>query len=330
MLFVPSTLLFSTTLVGGVLLCISSDSWFGAWCGLELNLMSFIPFLVMKGNQYSSEASLKYFLIQALGSSLVLLGALEFLMISSSLYLVGFALLLKMGAAPFHFWFPQVMNGISWFQCIALITIQKVAPMILLEYLIVDSMFNFFVFWSAIMSAIVGALGGLNQTLLRKVMAFSSINHMSWMLFSILVSESAWLMYFVFYAVVSSSVIVLFSMQQLFHFVQMFNFNNLNLSLISFLSVLSMGGLPPFTGFIPKWFIIQELSSQGLLFPLFVLLASALFTLYYYLRMGIVFFVLIKPNTGWFKNVNFKFNKLSLLVMVNFLGILLPSLFMLF
>jgi NADH-ubiquinone oxidoreductase chain 2 len=72
--------------------------------GLELNLLSFIPLISSKNNQYSSEAALKYFLIQALGSSIIIISA-SFIMSSSELATTLFtvALLLKAGAAPFHF-----------------------------------------------------------------------------------------------------------------------------------------------------------------------------------------------------------------------------------
>lgn len=147
--------------------------------GLELNLLSFIPLISAKNNQYSSEAALKYFLIQALGSSVIILAASFALTAAGSAkVLMAVALLLKSGAAPFHFWFPRVIEGLQWPSAIILITIQKIAPMSLLSYLTLEHIFP--VFWAAILiSAVVGAIGGLNQTLLRKIIAYSSINHMA-------------------------------------------------------------------------------------------------------------------------------------------------------
>ncbi|KAG7168731.1 Cytochrome c oxidase subunit 1-like 14, partial [Homarus americanus] len=81
---------------------------------LELNLLSFIPLIITKNNQYSSESALKYFLIQALGSAIIIFSA-SIILISPSVapLCLALALLLKLGAAPFHFWFPQSLISSS-------------------------------------------------------------------------------------------------------------------------------------------------------------------------------------------------------------------------
>nr|QZI85885.1 NADH dehydrogenase subunit 2 [Laomedia astacina] len=321
-------MIFFLTLLSGTILSVSSDSWFGAWCGLELNLMSFIPFISSSMNQYSSEACLKYFLIQALGSSIIVLGFI-FIMISSSfIALMTFALLLKLGAAPVHFWFPQVMEGLNWNQCLILMTLQKIAPMYLVSYTIYISN-NLIVFWSSIISAMVGALGGVNQMFLRKLLAFSSINHMSWMLMSMLVSENSWSLYFIFYSFISASIVVLFNYQQFFHLNQLSNFTNYKLGLISFMSLLSLGGLPPFSGFIPKWIIIQELVFKSYFFSLLIFLLSSLVTLYYYLRVTIVYMTFLSPKLKFNLMNNVKSKKVSFFMSLNFIGLIFPSMFML-
>jgi len=132
-------------------------------------------------------------------------------------------------------------------------TLQKIAPMSLLSYLTLDIIFP--VFWAAIiLSALVGAIGGLNQTLLRKIIAYSSINHMAWILSAILIRETRWLIYFALYSFVSSSIALLFYHQEAFHISHLVNHTNhlSPLKLLTFISLLSLGGLPPFTGFVPK------------------------------------------------------------------------------
>nr|YP_009512607.1 NADH dehydrogenase subunit 2 [Benthonectes filipes]AXJ93167.1 NADH dehydrogenase subunit 2 [Benthonectes filipes] len=326
----PQILFFSTLLLG-TMLSVSSTSWFGAWVGLELNLLSFIPIISSKNNQYSSEAALKYFLIQALGSSVIILSA-SFMLTATgpASLLLATSLLLKSGAAPFHFWFPSVMEGLQWPQAILLMTIQKIAPMSLLSYLTLNHVFP--VFWAAIMlSALVGAVGGLNQTLLRKIMAYSSINHMAWMMSAILISETSWLVYFTIYCIISSSIALLFFYQEAFHVSHLLNHTNHSspLKLLTFMSLLSLGGLPPFTGFIPKWILIQELISSGLFLILAILLMSALITLFYYLRISLTAMTISTPKTKW----NSKSKGLSYLapsiLSLNVLGLLVPSILML-
>nr|YP_009511988.1 NADH dehydrogenase subunit 2 [Aristeus virilis]AXI97914.1 NADH dehydrogenase subunit 2 [Aristeus virilis] len=323
-----SQLLFLSTLLLGTMLSISSSSWFGAWVGLELNLLSFIPLVSTKNNQYSSEAALKYFLIQALGSSVIIMSAsLALLSTSSASFLFVIALLLKAGAAPFHFWFPSVMEGLQWPQAILLMTIQKIAPMSLLSYASFEHTFSIFMA-AAGLSALVGAVGGMNQTLLRKIMAYSSINHMAWMMMAILVSETSWLIYFMFYSFISSSIALLFNYQEAFHISHIVNHtsHSSQLKLLTFTSLLSLGGLPPFTGFIPKWFIIQEMISAGLFSILAILLASALITLFYYLRISMSAFTISSPKTKW----NIKMKSSSYLtpamLYLNLFGLLAPSL----
>nr|YP_009540724.1 NADH dehydrogenase subunit 2 [Pleoticus muelleri]AYQ22930.1 NADH dehydrogenase subunit 2 [Pleoticus muelleri] len=329
MLFSSPQLLFLSTLFLGTTLSVSSSSWFGAWIGLELNLMSFIPLMSSKNNQYSSEAALKYFLIQALGSSIIILSASMMLFSThSSSVLLTIALLLKAGAAPFHFWFPSVMEGLQWPQAIILMTIQKIAPMSLLSYLTFESVTPIFLS-AIILSAIVGAIGGINQTMLRKIMAYSSINHMAWMLSAILISEPSWLIYFLMYSIISSSIALLFNLQEAFHISQVMNLtgHSSQLKLITFLSLLSLGGLPPFTGFIPKWFIIQEMTSAGLFMPLFILLSSALLTLYYYMRISMSALMISSPKTKWMKKSS-SFSYLTpSMIYLNLIGLLAPSFF---
>lgn len=299
MIFPLSYLFFFFTLFLGVLLAISSSSWFGVWVGLELNLISFIPLIANKINPYFSEAALKYFLVQALASTFIIISSSLLLLFNDlSYYLILMALLIKLGSAPFHFWFPQIIEGLAWFQTILLITIQKLAPMFLISYLIVNSSLTSIVILSRILTALVGALGGLNMIKLRKIIAFSSINHMSWILIAISIRDSLWLTYFLFYTCISISVVLLF---QNTHLSSLHDLTNLNFKTPLFIltlpiTLLSLGGLPPFSGFLPKWMIIQIILTKGLVFPLIFLLLSSLVTLYFYLRL-ITPFILISTPT---------------------------------
>nr|YP_010043567.1 NADH dehydrogenase subunit 2 [Etisus dentatus]QPD06888.1 NADH dehydrogenase subunit 2 [Etisus dentatus] len=335
-MFPISSLFFFSSLLMGAILSVSSTSWFGAWIGLELNLMSFIPLIVTKMNPYSSEAALKYFLIQALASTLIVLSSCLIMYMSNfTSTIILMALLLKLGAAPFHFWFPQVMEGLSWLQTIILMTIQKLAPMILISYLTSSFMITQIIILSAILSAYVGALGGLNIMKLRKIMAFSSINHMSWMLVALTINDMMWIMYFSFYALISSSVVFFMHSLQSSSISDLLNLNHHSLfsAFTIPLSLLSLGGLPPFTGFIPKWIMIQIMLMNNMYIPLLFLLSSALITLYFYLRMLIPYILILTPISSYnlksFSFLSFSFF-LPLITFFNMIGLFIPFLFMLF
>nr|UNI92567.1 NADH dehydrogenase subunit 2 [Euplax sp.] len=330
MMFPSSFMFFLFTLLLGSMISISSSSWFGGWVGLELNMMSFIPLITLKMNSYFSEAALKYFLIQALGSALFIYASCISISFINLMYVFTlFALLLKLAAAPFHFWFPQVAEGLHWPQMFILSTIQKLAPMILISYLTMNTIFIKIITTSAIMSALAGAWGGLNLTLLRKILAFSSINHMSWMLIAISFSDTFWIMYFIFYSIISLSVIMMFFKIQAFSISMIIqsNQNTVLYSLIMSLSMLSLGGLPPLTGFVPKWMLMQIMINLDLFLSLFFLLTSALVTLYFYLRIAIPLILMSNPSM----NFNIKMaaptpvSALTLiLISFNMWGILLP------
>nr|YP_009406992.1 NADH dehydrogenase subunit 2 [Typhlatya monae]ASA39528.1 NADH dehydrogenase subunit 2 [Typhlatya monae] len=295
----PYQIMFSITLLLGIFIAISSSSWFILWMGLELNLMSFIPILSSSKNRYSAESALKYFLIQALGSaSLLAASPLSTIIPSLALMTIFLALLLKVGAAPLHFWFPPVMQGISWPQSLTLMTIQKIAPMSMMSMLISKTIMPIIIF-SSITSALVGGLGGLNQTLTRKIMSYSSINHMAWLLSAISFNERLWLIYFSSYTIVSSSVVFILHSNQIFHLNQLLimNISSKSLKLSLFLALLSLGGLPPLLGFIPKMMVIQEfIFSCSSLLWLSILLFSALLTLFFYLRMTLSSFSFSTPK----------------------------------
>nr|YP_009343058.1 NADH dehydrogenase subunit 2 [Faxonius luteus]APS87285.1 NADH dehydrogenase subunit 2 [Faxonius luteus] len=325
----PFSMLFFFTLILGLVLCISSDTWFGAWVGLELNLLSFIPLISSSSNRYSSESILKYFLVQVLASIMIIFSALFILMMVNLKVVFSLSLMLKLGAAPFHFWFPQVMEGLNWIQAMILMTFQKVGPMILLSYLVYDKWSLIMIFTSAVVSAVVGAMGGLNQLYLRKIMAFSSINHMSWMFFAMILSEYCWLLYFSIYCLLSFLVVVNFYLQQAYHFSHLINSSfPLIPKILSMMSLFSLGGLPPFLGFVPKWFIIQEMIACNYFYPLMVLLMCSLMTLYFYIRLSISFLTLMFPFSGWILKDYEGESIMNGMMAVNFLGLLVPSLYM--
>nr|WGO58211.1 NADH dehydrogenase subunit 2 [Blattella foliolata] len=315
-------ILFMTTLISGIFITISSNSWLGAWMGLEINLLSFIPIMSSNENIFTTEASLKYFLVQALASSVLL-----FLIISKTMMedmfslmnsqlssmIMSTPLLLKGGAAPFHWWFPSVMEGLTWSNCFILMTLQKIAPLILISYLIKIS-----VFYSTIiiLSVLIGSIGGYNQISIRKILTYSSINHMGWMLSAMLLGENMWLMYFSIYSFLTLTIISIISPFQISFINQTFLFNNDNpmMKFLLFTSLLSLGGLPPFLGFMPKWFIIQSMVSNGMSFIITIMIVLSLITLYYYLRISYSSFMILHSEPSW--NIQIHKNKMMLTTLI--------------
>nr|QXG19516.1 NADH dehydrogenase subunit 2 [Drosophila serrata] len=332
-----SKILFITIMIIGTLITVSSNSWLGAWMGLEINLLSFIPLLSDNNNSMSTEASLKYFLTQALASTVLLFSSI-LLMLKNNMnteinenltsMIIMSALLLKSGAAPFHFWFPNMMEGLTWINALILMTWQKIAPLMLISYLDIKNLLLI----SAILSVIIGAIGGLNQTSLRKLMSFSSINHLGWMLSSIMISELIWLIYFLFYSFISFILIFMFNIFKLFHLNQLFSWfvNSKILKFSMLINFLSLGGLPPFLGFLPKWLVIQQLTSCNQYFLLTVMMMSTLITLFFYLRICYSAFMLNYFENNWLMKMNMNSTNTNLYFVMTFFsifGLFLISLF---
>nr|YP_010249647.1 NADH dehydrogenase subunit 2 [Nothochrysa sinica]QTT60766.1 NADH dehydrogenase subunit 2 [Nothochrysa sinica] len=304
-----SNIIFMMTLSIGTIISISSNNWLGAWMGLEINLLSFIPLMNNLKNSMSTEASLKYFLVQALASSILLFSIIMMSLNNNNMFnindinifnwILNSSLFLKLGVAPFHFWFPEVIEGLNWFIGTILMTWQKLAPMILLSYCVSFNYLNSIILFSIF----IGSIGGLNQISLRKIMAYSSINHMGWMLSSFLISNYYWFIYFLIYCFLSISIISLFLKFNIFYINQAFNLMNFSpiLKFIIFCNLLSLGGLPPFSGFFPKWIIIQNINSN---FLITFMVCLTLITLFYYIRIAYSAFLINYSILKWCLNIN--------------------------
>nr|YP_009229013.1 NADH dehydrogenase subunit 2 [Blaptica dubia]ALS20315.1 NADH dehydrogenase subunit 2 [Blaptica dubia] len=324
-------MMFFITLISGILITISSNSWFSAWMGLEINLLSFIPMMSNNENVYTSEASLKYFLVQALASLTLL-----FIIISKALLesvfsimssffsniMVAIPLLMKTGAAPLHWWFPSVMEGLSWMNCFILMTIQKITPLVLISYLI---NLNLFFSLMIILSILIGSIGGYNQTSIRKILTYSSINHLGWMFSAMSMSENMWMMYFTIYSLLTFTVIYIVKPLQISFINQTFLIikDDKIMKFMLFSSLLSLGGLPPFLGFLPKWIIIQSLTYNSHLWISSIMVILSLITLYYYLRLSYSSFIMLNSQPSWSWSISHdKLNWLSVgLMSLSVLGL---------
>nr|YP_010166582.1 NADH dehydrogenase subunit 2 [Hydrocolus stagnalis]QRV62673.1 NADH dehydrogenase subunit 2 [Hydrocolus stagnalis] len=332
-------LIFKMMLFMGTFITISSYSWLGIWMGLEINLLSFIPLINMKNNQYSSESSMKYFLIQALASSILLFSIIMtmsqskminemFFFNKTLMMMMNSAILLKLGAAPFHFWFPEIIEGLNWINSLILMTWQKIAPMMILSY---TMKLNNYIYMIIILSTLIGSIGGLNQISLRKILAYSSINHIGWMLTSFIMNEITWIIYFMIYSFISISIIFIFNKFNIFMLNQLFMMMN-NMYMIKYfmlMNLLSLGGLPPFLGFLPKWIIIQNLSLNNPMLILFMIMMT-LITLFFYLRISyssiminnneLNFLMILKKN-------NYNNMTMNLLTFTSIFGMILYTMF---
>nr|QID48518.1 NADH dehydrogenase subunit 2 [Celes akitanus] len=332
-------LLFLSSLMMGTILSISSNTWLGIWMGLEINLLSIIPLLTDSKNMMINESAIKYFIIQAMPSTMLLISVLLIQMKYTMWWekqtipsmMIMSSMMMKMGAAPFHFWLPEVMGSSSWMNCLILLTWQKIAPMMTMSYCIKMSSFTFTVI---MMGIIIGAMGGLNQTSLRQIMAYSSISHLAWMISSMIVSENMWELYFCIYFLMNTVVIVMFMSMKLFFLNQIYLLENsmTEIKFLVMLSLLSLGGLPPTLGFLPKWLIIQLLIDNNMTTMMFLMVTFTTITLFYYMRISFSAIIMLHSENSWL--VKIKDNKSKMILpattMISLLGLICTSSLMMF
>nr|QDW65250.1 NADH dehydrogenase subunit 2 [Acroteriobatus variegatus]QDW65252.1 NADH dehydrogenase subunit 2 [Acroteriobatus variegatus] len=301
------SILISSLGLGTTITFIGSH-WLLIWMGLEINTMAIIPLMIQQQHPRAVEATTKYFLTQATASALLLFAGTTNAWMTGqwditeiinpvSATLITTALALKIGLAPMHFWLPEVLQGLNLITGLILSTWQKLAPfaiLLQLNHLLNPHLLTLF----GILSIIVGGWGGLNQTQLRKILAYSSIAHLGWMITILHYAPNLTLLNLTLYIIMTTSMFLLFNT---------FNATKINsiassttksplLSIITLITLLSLGGLPPLTGFMPKWLILQELTKQDLMIPATIMALAALLSLFFYLRLCYATTLTLSPN----------------------------------
>nr|QWS05884.1 NADH dehydrogenase subunit 2 [Cottocomephorus inermis] len=303
--YILSTLLFGLGL--GTTITFASSHWLLAWMGLEMNTLAIIPLMAQHHHPRAVEATTKYFLTQATGAAMLLFasttnawltGQWDIQQMSHPLpvTLITLALALKVGLAPLHSWLPEVLQGLDLTTGLILSTWQKLAPFALLMQ--IQPANPTLLIALGLASTLVGGWGGLNQTQLRKILAYSSIAHLGWMVLIIQFSPSLTLLTLITYLIMTFSTFLVFKLN---------NSTSINalatswakapaLTSLTPLVLLSLGGLPPLTGFMPKWLILQELTKQDLATTATLAALTALISLYFYLRLSYAMALTMSPN----------------------------------
>nr|YP_007475242.1 NADH dehydrogenase subunit 2 [Oxyurichthys formosanus]AGC93476.1 NADH dehydrogenase subunit 2 [Oxyurichthys formosanus] len=288
--------LFLFTLGLGTTITFASTHWLLAWMGLEVNTLAFIPLMLRHSHPRAVEAATKYFLTQASAAALIFYAALINAWETGQWQLDGtyhpavacaitLGLGLKIGLAPLHTWVPQVLQGLDLKTGLILSTWQKLAPFALLIQIPVEGRTPLVLL--ALASTLVGGWGGMNQTQLRKILAYSSIAHMGWVILIIQFSPSLTLLTLALYMIMTSASFLI---------LKAFEAKNINglatswvkaplLAALFPMVFLSLAGLPPFSGFAPKWLIFKELISNKEAFVALSAAMSSLLALYFYARV---------------------------------------------
>nr|WAQ15617.1 NADH dehydrogenase subunit 2 [Hypseleotris sp. e MM-2022] len=304
--YIMTILLFGLGL--GTTITFASSHWLLAWMGLEINTLAIIPLMAQQHHPRAIEATTKYFLTQATAAATLLFASITNAWLTGQwdiqqmehplpLTMITLALALKIGLAPLHTWLPEVLQGLDLTTGLILSTWQKIAPFILL--LQISKTDQTMLIILALISTLVGGWGGLNQTQLRKILAYSSIAHLGWMMLIIQFAPSLTLLALILYFVMTFSAFLTFKIN---------NATTINtlasswaktplITAMAPMILLSLGGLPPLTGFMPKWLILQEMTKQDLAPTATIAALTALLSLYFYLRLSYALTLTMSPNS---------------------------------
>nr|YP_010564819.1 NADH dehydrogenase subunit 2 [Pycnogonum diceros]UZA61222.1 NADH dehydrogenase subunit 2 [Pycnogonum diceros] len=285
-----------------ITMAISSNSWFSIWISLEMNTMLFIMMLLNKKNQQFIESAMKYFLIQTISSIILIFSS--FYMndnyLNKMMLIMMISMIMKMGMFPFHFWYIEVLPKMKWMNVFMMMTLQKIIPMMLMMYIM--KKINLTMMFSLIMiNVIISSINMMNQTNMKKIMGFSSMNQMGWMVMSMMMNTMTWVMFMIIYLMINFTVLNYFMKMKIYKLNQMMMMSSMMMSV----TILSMAGLPPFSGFMIKWIIIQQMMMKSMIIMSLIMIFSSVVNMYIYLRMISANFMKSKMMMKWkMKNNN--------------------------
>ena len=310
----------------GMLLMISSNDLLSLFMSMELQSLSLYILVSFSRDDFtSSEAGVKYFIIGSLstciflfGTSLVygLVGSTSFNEISvfmSNLYstptmlIVGLifilvSLSLKISAAPFHMWTPDVYQGAPSIITTLLSTLPKIAAFGVLIRLLVYPFGEIIVDWGKILiilsisSMLIGSLGALRQTDLKRLMAYSTINHIGFILMGLIPGSEDGItsicIYLIFYITMNLGIFLFIlnmqrdqvSVTSIKDLSGLYRSQPLTAGCISII-LFSMAGIPPLAGFIGKLIILNIVIDNNLFFLAVIAVLTSVIAAFYYIRL---------------------------------------------
>nr|YP_009467125.1 NADH dehydrogenase subunit 2 [Agramma hupehanum]ARB50118.1 NADH dehydrogenase subunit 2 [Agramma hupehanum] len=315
--------LFLVMLILSSIMVMSSSSWLSMWMGMEINLMMNIPFLFKNKSKTLSEKIMIYFLIQVMGSiimlTMILIKNMNFNQ-ELSIMFISMSMMIKLGLPPFHIWMPEMLNKLEWETMMVMISIQKINPMIMLTQFMNQNMISMMIM---IMAASIGSLGGINQLSLNKIIAFSSINHMSWIIMLMLIMTNLWMKYFIVYTMINLTLCLTFKKMNTMYINQLSVNTNLYSKMMLLLMMMNLGGFPPMPGFLLKWLTMEWMISMNMKIIMTIMIFSSMITLLFYMRS---MFSNTMMSTMNFKFKMIKFNKKMHLMF--YLNMLTPMILM--
>lgn len=314
-----TTVFFFNIIFVGTFISASSNNWVIIWAGLEISLMSFIP-IIRSNLILSSESSIKYFIIQGVSSSILIFGVITILIKTGAyLIIIYISLIIRIGMSPFHNWLLGVLEGLNFLIVYILLTVARLTPLIILSYLPIN--LDLFI----ILSLLFGSLGGLSQTSLRKILGYSSIFNIGFLI-SLINNNSLWFVYLLLYSLILMCILLIFS-NLIINYINQLIINEFNLinKITIWVVILSLGGIPPILGFISKLITIEFLIVQGDLLIVLIIIFLSLVVIFFYTRVSFLSMIIFSLVIKW--SLLSQLNSIIFLLIIN---VIIIPLFLIF
>ena len=310
----------------GMLIMVSAYHFLTLYLGLELlSLCLYAMVAMQRDSAVATEAAMKYFILGAIASGMLLYGMSIIYGITGSLALgevavavsmstgnetiLSFGLVFliigigfKFGAVPFHMWLPDVYHGAPTAMTLFIAAAPKIAAFAMLVRLLVEGLIDLHSDWQdmlimlAVLSMIVGNVVAIAQTNLKRMLAYSTISHVGFLLMGVLSGTqegfAASLFYTLIYALMTLGAfgMILLLSRQGYEAENIEDFKGLSrkqpwFALMMMILMFSMAGIPPLAGFYAKLLVIKSVIDVDLLSVAIVAVITSVIGAFYYLRV---------------------------------------------
>ncbi|MBT8049371.1 MAG: NADH-quinone oxidoreductase subunit NuoN [Xanthomonadales bacterium] len=310
----------------GVMLLISANSLVMIYLGLELiSLSSYALVAFDRDSRLGSEAAIKYFVLGSMASGMLLYGmsmiygatgTMDLGQVAQAVRSVGsddpllvfglvflvVGLAFKLGVVPFHMWIPDVYQGAPVVTTLFISSVPKMAAFAMAIRLLQTGLVDMQADWSqmlsilAVLSIILGNVAAIAQTNIKRMLAYSTISHMGFVLMGLLpgtaMGYGAGMFYVIVYSLMSAAgfgMVILLSARGV-EAEKLDDFKGLNqrnswYAAIMAMVMFSMAGVPVFVGFFAKWMVIKAALDAGLMWLAIIAVIFSVVGAFYYLRV---------------------------------------------
>ena len=312
--------------VVGMMIMVSGQNMLTLYVGLELLSLSLYALVALdRDNAKATEAAMKYFVLGALASGMLLYGMSMVYGMTGSLNIVDInnalmneskihavlvlglvfivaGLAFKLGAVPFQMWVPDVYEGSPTAVTLLISSVPKLAAFAFIIRMLVQALPTLVVDWQqmlvimAVLSIVIGNITAIAQTNLKRMLAYSTISHVGFILYGLMSASMNGFVYAMFYVVsyvlmtLAGFGIILLLSRKGFEADQLDDLKGLNQrspwhAFLMLIVMFSMAGVPPTLGFYAKFSVLQAALEAGYLWLVVFAVLMAVIGAFYYLRI---------------------------------------------